>query len=128
MHFVDGNRPGAIRTCGAVLHPRFVLPTIAGNIAHDRGLLGRVLRAKAHWIGFVTDVSVCAGNLIFVERTFTKTGQKYLPDACVASRAHRMPAAIPHVEITDDADTLGIRRPDSKMHAAGTCVRGGLGA
>ena len=42
--------------------------------------------------------------------------------------SHRMHAAIPAVEIADNADPLGIRRPDGKAHARNALLFGQLGA
>src|SRR5690606_28638462 len=41
-------------------------------------------------------------------------GQEQLPHAGLATDAHRVTAAVPLVEIADDAHPLGIRRPNRK--------------
>ena len=50
-------------------------------------------------------------------RAFADAGQKNFPDAAAEQPAHRIDAAIPAVEVANDADALRIRRPDRKVNA-----------
>src|SRR6185503_10390010 len=44
-------------------------------------------------------------------------GNEELPDAARAARSHGVTAAIPAIEVADDAHALGIRRPHRKSCA-----------
>lgn len=55
-----------------------------------------------------------AFDFVFIECTSRKSRDEQLEDAVIAMPLHHMTAAIPEIEITDDRDTLGIRRPDGE--------------
>ena len=44
-------------------------------------------------------------------------GNEQLPDARRHEQPHRVHAAVPAVEVADDADALGVRRPHREVHA-----------
>src|SRR5262249_61080620 len=46
-------------------------------------------------------------------------GDEDLPDPARAEPPHRMHAAVPQVEVADDADAFGVGRPDGEVHAVG---------
>ena len=48
----------------------------------------------------------------FIQVAFLQPGDKDFPDTGFPKQAHRVPAAIPKVEITDNAHTFGIGRPN----------------
>ncbi len=56
-------------------------------------------------------------NLEFVERPLVKSGNEKLPDARRAAVSHRTQAAVPKIEIPDDADSFRVRRPNRKLNA-----------
>ena len=56
-------------------------------------------------------------NLELVLFTVGQIGNEDLPDAGRHQQPHRVHAAIPEVEVADDADAIRVRRPDREMHA-----------
>jgi len=65
---------------------------------------------------------VLAENLVFVDLAGRELGQEDLPDAAGGMDAHRMAPPVPAVEVADDADALGARRPDREGDAADAFV------
>ena len=63
------------------------------------------------------DFAAARADFILVARTDINTGEKDFPNAAFRSLTHRVAATVPGVEITDDADALGIRRPDGEGDA-----------
>src|SRR5438105_13359767 len=59
----------------------------------------------------------------FVLRADVDARNEYLPHAARNELPHGVAAAIPHVEIADDRDALGIRGPDGEVHA-GDAIHG----
>ena len=57
-------------------------------------------------------------DLELVERTGGQAGHEQLPDPAFRALAHGMAAAVPAIEVADDADPRGARRP----HAEGDAV------
>ena len=64
----------------------------------------------------------------FVDRPFLQAGNEQFPDAAGNVFAHRMAAAVPGVEIADQADAAGVRRPDGEIHPRDAVDRPQLGA
>ena len=56
-------------------------------------------------------------NLVLVERPGAQPRHEQFPDAAGNVLAHRVAAAVPVVEVADDADAGGIGRPDGEVHA-----------
>src|SRR5579864_2224372 len=52
-----------------------------------------------------------------VDRAGCKAGHEQFPHARRTAAAHRMPSAVPAVEIADDARALGVRRPRRECDA-----------
>ena len=84
---------------------------------HDGGGLRPALRRHRVRIGLQQDVPVTRLDLEFVKRARADAGQKDLPDADIMAESHRMDAAVPAVEIPDDADPLGVRGPDGEARS-----------
>ena len=62
-------------------------------------------------------VAVALFYFVFINGSFVKAGDEKLPHARRPQAAHRMPAAVPPVELTDKGDLLGIGRPHGEHHA-----------
>ncbi|MCY1401593.1 hypothetical protein D9M71_167140 [compost metagenome] len=58
-----------------------------------------------------------AENLVFVGVPGLQARDEQFPDACGVTQAHRVPAPVPDVEITDHRHPPGIRRPHGETHA-----------
>jgi len=56
-------------------------------------------------------------DVVLVVRSWRNAGNEQLPDSGAVAYAHGMPAAVPGIEIADDGDPTGVRRPDGETHA-----------
>src|SRR5207237_1303810 len=74
------------------------------------------------------DMAVRADDLVFVDGAGTEAGDENFPDSGAVPQPHRMPAAVPGIEVADDRDPLRIGRPDRKAHARRSAERHGLRA
>ena len=118
VHFVDRHRRAPRIALAARGHPCVVGPGEMRGVADDRCRRRPQLGAEAHRIGLQRQQRpVRADELVLVERAFADAGHEDLPDAGVDALAHRVPAAVPRVEIADDRDAPRIRRPHGEMHA-----------
>lgn len=61
-----------------------------------------------------------ANDFIFVNGAGAELGKEQLPDAGRAAIAHGMDAAVPAIEVADDADATSAGRPDGEVHAGDT--------
>ena len=119
MDFVDGQRRLEPVFLGATRHPRRVSPGIVVKARDDRTGVRPELGAKAVGIGFERqDRTIRRDDLVFVNRAFVELGREEFPNAGGAARAHQVHAAVPAIEVADDADAARARRPDGKVHAA----------
>src|SRR5256714_5080508 len=78
-----------------------------------------MLAEEAERVGIQQERAALRPDLELVMRAFAHSRQKQFPDAAAEETAHRIDAAIPAVEIADDADALCVRRPDGEIHAIG---------
>ena len=62
-------------------------------------------------------LAVRADDLELVGAPGADIGDEDFPDAGVAALAHHMAPAVPVVEVADDRDAPGVRRPDGEMEA-----------
>src|SRR3954471_259896 len=56
-------------------------------------------------------------NLELIEQSIPEIGNKQLPNSRTRQLAHLVNAAVPPVEVADDAHTRRMRRPNSKRDA-----------
>src|SRR5262249_13530353 len=75
------------------------------------GVLGRGLEEKSVGIGFESDQPVLITHFVFVMGSFADSRNKNLPNTRGPERAHLVNTAVPVIEITDDADAMGIGSP-----------------
>ena len=79
---------------------------------------GPQFRGEAVGVGLLDQVAaVPALHLVFVDLALAEIGNEELPDAGGAPVAHRVPAAVPVIEVADHADPLRVRCPDREMDA-----------
>ena len=77
------------------------------------------LGAKRIRIGFERKhVSRRADDFKFIDGAFGKLGKKKFPNTRRTASAHGMDAAVPAIEVTNNADALGARGPNGKVNAA----------
>ena len=121
------DRPGRAQCVGvcAAPQPLGVLPLI-GELPHHRGGAGRQLGAERVRVGLVDrEARLARGDVVLVERPRAHTGHDPFPDSRrVRSRAERMAMTVPAVEVTDDRDRGGVRRPDGEARAVKRAFRG----
>ena len=72
--------------------------------------------------------AVPRSNLEFIKSARLHRGDEQLPDPGLVPLAHRVPAAVPAVEIAHDAHALSIGRPYRERHALDPLTCGGMGA
>ena len=84
----------------------------------DRRRLRRHLGRLRDRVGVQADRAVGAAQLELVAGALAHAWQEELPDARAAERPHRVQAAVPEVEVADDADRARGRRPDGERGAA----------
>ena len=120
VDFVDRHRavePGL--AAGAIDEPLRVAPRVVG-LRDDRRRQRRQLEAEAVGIGLEQQLAeLRRSNLELVVLAVARAGDEDLPDAARLEPPHRVDAAVPRVEVADDADALGVGRPDAEMHAGG---------
>ena len=96
-----------------------VVPGKLGDVPDDRGRSGPNLRGEAVGIGLENEIAVVAAlDLVLVDFTLAEVGNEDLPDPRRAAIAHGMSAAVPVIEIADDADPLRVGSPDGEVNSA----------
>jgi hypothetical protein len=117
VDFIDAHRRAQCVALAALLEPGVVVPLEMFAVPDDGRLLGRDLEEKSERVGVQLDVAVRVADLKFVMRTLSHAGNENFPHAGRAEQPHRMKPPVPVVEIADDADALGVWRPDGKAGA-----------
>src|SRR5580693_8052001 len=102
----------------ALREPYRIIPLMLVDIHDDGSVVGTLLGREAIRIGFQSPVASARLNFEFVQRAFVEARNEKLPDSRFAAYSHRVHAAVPEVEISDDADAQRIRRPHAEMNAA----------
>ena len=121
MNLVDRNRLVDLVLCATLGQPPGVRPFKSFQIADNGRGPGRQFCAKTNRIRFERHhVTVAVDDLVLVRGSVAQTGQKNLVYTRRTTAAHHVTTAIPSVEITDNRNAQGIRRPDSEMRAVHT--------
>src|SRR5580692_625813 len=85
----------------------------------DRAGVRPELRAETVWVGFQRQNGILrAYDFVFVDDPFVVFRDEEFPDSGIAPGAHGIDAAVPSVEIADDADAAGVGRPHGEVHAS----------
>src|SRR5208337_1726595 len=116
VHFVDAHRLAHRLALGPCHHPVAVVPGVLRGVYHRRGG-GRPLGGVGHRVGLLPPYPVRAADRVLVPGALGHARYEELPHAGAAERAHRVRAAVPVVEVTGDADTVGVRCPDGEGRA-----------
>ena len=103
------------RSARAASQPR-VAPLVPGGV-HDGGGGGRGLGQAGHGVGLAVPLAVRAADVELVAGAVAGSGHEDLPDPGAAEGAHRVPLAVPVVEVADDPYPAGIRGPDRERRA-----------
>ena len=79
---------------------------------NDAGRCRRDLGEDSIGVGLEEDVAVARTDLELVDIALTDAGNEDLPNSRQSMPVHLVEATIPAIERPDDADPLGVRRPD----------------
>ena len=118
MDLVDRDRPPELLLLLARAQPRDVVraPAVM-RLEHHRRRLRRHLGLERVRVGLQQQLAVRAEDLVLVARAGSDAGEEQLPDPGRPERAHRVQPAVPRVEVADDADRPGRRRPHRERGA-----------
>src|ERR1700676_4846452 len=119
MDFV--NRHGRFEPIflGAAVDPLVVGPLVGVEVDDDRAGVGTQLRAEGVRIRFEGEHrALRANDFVLVDGAFAEFGNEEFPDSRRAASAHGIDAAIPVVEVADEADAARARGPNGEMNAA----------
>ncbi len=112
------DRDGAVEPvrAGPARHPVGVAPLVV-EVPDDRGGARRGLGEEAERVGLLGDGAAdLRGDVVLVERALAEARDEALPDArAVPAGPEGMAAGRPAVEVADDGDALGVRRPDGEL-------------
>ena len=104
-------------------------PDEISGVRDDRGGRGPQLRLEAEGIGLQRQQrAVRPGYLVFVDGACAEVGHEDLPEAAVDALAHLAAPAVPAIEVADDRDAAGVRRPEREKDARDALVHGELRA
>ena len=110
MHLVDAHRAVVRVALHPPLHPLVVAPLVV-RLVHDGRLLGRDLAVLGHRVGLEPHVGVAPADGVLVVHPLAGTGDEQLPHAGRGQHAHGVREPVPAVEVADDVDRGGGRRP-----------------
>ena len=118
MDLVDRDRLAALIDACPVLAVCFVVPDLLQFACRDRGVLRPQFAAARIGVGLQRQqFALRADDLELVARAGANIRRKDFPNASVAAQPHHVAAAIPVVEVANDGDAAGVRRPDGKVKA-----------
>src|SRR3954447_16261210 len=116
MHLVHGHRcPQQVRR-RAPIQPVPVGPVVRRGEDHASGA-GRLLGGERERVGLLAPGTVLAEDLVLVRRAVPEVRHEQLPHAARAEAAHHGAAAVPAVEVGDQADGLRVRGPHRERGA-----------
>ena len=97
------------------LHPCLILPVKLVDICHNRSVIRTHLERIAIWIRFQDQISCCRHDLIFINFTSSNMWKEQFKNAHVFAAAHCIHTSVPHIHISNYADTFRMRSPDRKV-------------
>ncbi len=115
VNFVDRKRVAKVFFTRALFQPLRIAKFVLRGI-DDRRSVGRDFRVLRVWVGFEKG-SGARVYLKFVEVSRGEFGDEEFPDAGVSQPLHLVSASVPTVEVTDNADTRRLWRPNSERDA-----------
>ncbi|OIQ79884.1 hypothetical protein GALL_383660 [mine drainage metagenome] len=129
VEFVHVHRLMQPVLAGTLPEPCRVAPCIGGIGGDAGGSAGPDLEAEAVRVGLDHGVAaVAVADFELVQAAHGQFRDEHFPHAARAERAHGVDAAIPAVEVADDADALRVRRPQRKTNPGDAFALVGVGA
>ncbi len=118
MHLVDRYRGRAILRRSPGRHPGAVAPIMLHESKHTRCRRWRRFLRKRDWVGLQRkQLTISTDDLELIEGFALHAGNEELPDAGFVPLAHRMPPAVPAIEVAHDANAARVGCPDGKRNA-----------
>ncbi len=123
MNLVNRDRLVERLPLGPCGHPVLIAPGELSDVPDNRCRPGPHFRGETVRIRFLNEIALMAAlDLEFVDFALHQVGDEKFPDSGRPAIAHRMPPAIPVVEIANHADALGVRRPDREIDTSNSAV------
>src|ERR1700761_4136418 len=94
--------------------PFVIAPLEAIEIKHHGSGLDSVLAVESERIAFQDDLTKTVSHFELVMGSFGHARDKNFPDSGFDPFSHRVASTVPAVEIADNANSLGVGRPDRK--------------
>src|SRR5215212_6669106 len=117
MHFVDRERVTKMFAARTSLHPfRIAKPVF--RFVDDRRSIRRSFRVLRVRIGLEYGQTSGRAYLKLVEHTRREFRNEQLPDPGLRQHPHLVRASVPTIEVANNTNGRGLRRPDSKSNAA----------
>ena len=121
VHFINRNRLFLPIRLVTHFDPLCVIPLVAGNVGNDTGVVRRRLEGNRVRVNLaIRSRVVLIQQFEFILRTGFDARNEHFPNTGSTEHAHRVIAAVPTVEITDDGNAAGRRRPNRKRNPANT--------
>src|SRR5713101_4128182 len=114
MHFVNADGSAQPVLLGPALNPLLVGPRELPIVPDNRGVLRGGLEEETIRISLKHERAVDVFDFVLVKCAFAEVWNEDFPDARSAEGAHRVIASVPVIEGADDADALGVGRPNRK--------------
>ena len=119
VDLVDGRRRAPRVDRVPPPHPIAVSPVVA-EVPHDGGPSRRRLRVRGERVRLVDSLARdLRMDEVLVERAMTDGRDESFPDAGLLALVEPVRALVPAIEVADDADAFGVRRPYSEVGALG---------
>ena len=117
MALIDGNRGAVLYKGLLLLHPGAVCPADFTDIRNYRRSSRTLLRLVCIGVCLIELPPVRRMDQILVHLAFLRFRKKCFPETYGIQTFHRNALLIPAVEFTDQVDSHGMGRPDSKMNS-----------
>ena len=118
VDFINGHRLVKSIIFFTIVHPVLIFPVIVVQIINYRCGFGADFAPEGQRVRFDQNVIFLSFDFIFINFAFINSGNKNIPHAAGRMLAHHINAAVPVIEISDNGNTFGIRRPNGKTDTA----------
>ncbi len=101
-------------TLRLLLLPCRIRPRKLSDVFHDGSIARTKFEAEGIWVDLQERLPVVTLDLILIEAARDEVRDEQLEHAGIAEALHHVATAVPEIEITDDRNTLCVRRPYGK--------------